>query len=88
MCEDFPIISFGWGDLYENIKSSLHNFENKGILFAKNKNELADLIEDIIQDKNIEMDRSKFRNTIYEYLYLCDGNSSKRILDEAEHLLN
>ena len=88
MFEDIPIISFGWGDLYENIKSSLHNFENKGILFAKNKNELSDLIDNVIQNKNIEMDRSKFRNTIYEYLYLCDGNSSKRILDEVELLLN
>ena len=37
MFENIPIISFGWGDLYENIKSSLHNFENKGILFAKIK---------------------------------------------------
>ena len=88
MFENIPIISFGWGDLYENIKSSLHNFENKGIFFAKNKNELSDLIENIIQNKNIEMDRSKFKNTIYDYLYLCDGNSSKRILDEVVLLLN
>ena len=32
--------------------------------------------------------KSKFKNTIYEYLYLCDGNSSKRILDEVVLLLN
>lgn len=87
MFENIPIISFGWGDLYKNIENSLHDFENTGILFAKSKKELSSYIEDIVQNKELEMDKSKFKETIYKYLYLCDGNSSKRILDEAKHLL-
>ena len=87
MFSQIPIISFGWGDLYESIKDSLHDFENSGISFANSKKEFNKIIEDLINNKEIHMDRSKFKKTIYDYLYLCDGNSSKRILNEALLLL-
>ena len=87
MFSQIPIISFGWGDLYESIKDSLHDFENSGISFANSKKDFTQIIEDLINNKKIHMDRSKFKKTIYDYLYLCDGNSSKRILNEALLLL-
>ena len=69
MFSQIPIISFGWGDLYESIKDSLHDFENSGISFANSKKDFTQIIEDLINNKKIHMDRSKFKK-IYTITFI------------------
>tara|TARA_B100000965_G_scaffold374928_1_gene366629 strand:+ start:17464 stop:18762 length:1299 start_codon:yes stop_codon:yes gene_type:complete len=84
---DIPIISLGWGNLYEKIKDSLHNFEEIGIHYANSKNDLKKYIEDIVNEENLSMNKSEFENLRYKYFYKCDGKSSSRIMSEINKLL-
>ena len=47
----------------KSIKDSLHDFENSGISFANSKKDFTQIIEDLINNKKIHMDRSKFKKT-------------------------
>ena len=46
---DAPIIYVGWGDLYKDIKHTLHDFENSGILTASNKEEFEIYLISIVK---------------------------------------
>jgi hypothetical protein len=80
MFHNAPIIYLGWGELYDDIKHTLHDFENSGVLYASSKKILRDLLNGYINDDLPQMDRNKFDKWKYDFFYKADGKASNRIL--------
>lgn len=81
MFHDAPIIYVGWGDLYKDIKHTLHDFENSGILTASNKEEFRNLLNLYSQDNLPDMNRENFDKWKYDFFFKADGKASYRILN-------
>ena len=67
MFHNAPIIYVGWGDLYKDIKHTLHDFENSGILTASNKEEFKNLLNLYSQDNLPDMNTENFDKWKYDF---------------------
>ena len=81
MFHNAPIIYVGWGDLYKDIKHTLHDFENSGILTASNKEEFKNLLNLYSQDNLPDMNTENFDKWKYDFFFKADGKASYRILN-------
>lgn len=88
MFSNQPIIVLGWGEFFEDIKDTLLPLYNSGVHHADSPEGLKNLLNQLISDSLPYMDKSKFEDYKYKYFYLCDGNSSNRVLDEIIKVLD
>ena len=77
-----PIVYLFWGDAVKWSENIIPFHKSGALDIAHNKDEMVSLIEHHLHDNTIfeamDLNRKKF---IEEFLYKCDGESSKRTLD-------
>ena len=83
-----PIIYVGWGELYEDIKNTLHDFENSGVLYASSKENLKKLLSMYTENNLPAMKTEKFSKWKYDFFYKADGKSSHKILKLVSEVIS